>query len=500
MTHSTSFDWQQARSTLQQIWGYSDFRSSQAEIIQSLLTGQDALIVLPTGGGKSICFQLPALMRPGLTLVVSPLVALMENQVQELRQRRLPAALLHSELSSNERRQIFSAIDQQKLRLLYLSPETLLSPPVWERLSQPHLVIHSLILDEAHCLSQWGDGFRPAYRRLGTVRPALLHQKPPGTRLSIAAFTATADPQVQETIAQVLQLTQPQKFLQSPYRSNLSLAVKIAWSPRDRRQQILRFIRQRVPLQGNGKQAGTGLIYARSRHDAEDLARWLTTQGYLTAAYHAGLSAPERRSIEQDWISDRMPFVVCTSAFGMGVNKPNVRWVIHFQSPMLLSEYIQEVGRAGRDGKPSEALTFISEPTGWLDPTDRQRQQFFQAQFRKQQQLAQTLIRQIPAQGNLIEVSRQFKQSEIALALLHRTGQLEWQDPFHYVIRSPHKSIPFSLQQARQATEHSAEPMRQYLTTKACRWQFLLRAFGFPTEADRLKENRKGCGHCDRCT
>lgn len=478
---------QQARSMLEQIWGYPDFRSPQAEIVHSLLSGQDALIVMPTGGGKSICFQLPALMRPGLTLVVSPLVALMENQVQELRQRSLPAALLHSELPSRERRQILGAID--RLRLLYLSPETLLSPPVWEQLCRPNLTINSLILDEAHCLTQWGDSFRPAYRRLGTIRPALLHHKPPGTCMAIAAFTATAAPDAQSTIAQVLHLNQPQKFLQSPYRSNLHLSVKIAWSPRDRQQQILRFICQR-----SGK---AGLVYVRSRRDAEDLANWLTGKGYKTAAYHAGLSAGERRSIEADWIGDRMLFVVCTSAFGMGVNKPNVRWVVHLHAPLLLSEYIQEVGRAGRDGKPAEALTLISEPTGWLDPTDRQRQQFFQAQLHKQQQLAQTLMRQIPAQGNLQEISRQFKQVEIALALLHSTGQLEWQDPFHYRVRSP-QAKPASLQLSH-ASAHSAQPMRQYLTTKTCRWHFLLRAFGFPIEAERLNGNGR-CGGCDRCT
>lgn len=474
---------------LQQVWGYSDFRSPQAEIIQTLLTGQDALVVMPTGGGKSICFQLPALMRRGLTLVVSPLVALMENQVQELCQRRLPAALLHSELPSHKRRQILGAIDQQKLRLLYLSPETLLSPPVWERLCQPHLVINCLVLDECHCLTSWGDSFRPAYRRLGAVRPALLHHKPPGTRLAIAAFTATADPQTQETIAQVLQLNQPQKFLQSPYRSNLSLSVKIAWSPHNRQQQLLKFIRQRP-----GK---AGLVYVRSRRDAETLAQQLTEQGDSTAAYHAGLGAADRRSIEEDWINDRLPFVICTSAFGMGVNKPNVRWVLHFNAPMLLSEYIQEVGRAGRDGKPAEALTLISEPTGWLDPSDRQRQQFFQAQFHKQQQLAQTLVRQIPAQGNLQDVSRQFKGSDIALSLLHSAGQLEWQDPFNYVIRSP--QLKNSFQRSTQATAHAAQPMRQYLSTKTCRWQFLLRAFGFPMEAEQLKGKGRGCGHCDRC-
>ncbi len=209
-------DFNEVRAEFQRIWGYADFRPPQGEIISSILAQRDALIVMPTGGGKSICFQLPALLQYGVTLVVSPLVALMENQVQELRQLHLHAALIHSELSSRDKKQTLQALEKQQLRLLYLSPETLLSIPVWERLSQPQLKINGLILDEAHCLVQWGETFRPAYRRLGAVRPALLKSKPPGTKLPIAAFTATADPDAQQIIREVLQLRSPQPFLLNP--------------------------------------------------------------------------------------------------------------------------------------------------------------------------------------------------------------------------------------------------------------------------------------------
>jgi ATP-dependent DNA helicase RecQ len=177
-------DWQFVLTAFQRIWGYPDFRSPQGEIVQCLLDKQDALVVMPTGGGKSVCFQLPALLSQGLTLVVSPLVALMENQVQELQQRQLPAALLHSELPADQRYQTLQNL--AKLRLLYLSTETLLSDPVWQKLCHPDLVINGLILDEAHCLVQWGETFRPAYRRLGAVRPALLKEKPVGTKMAIA--------------------------------------------------------------------------------------------------------------------------------------------------------------------------------------------------------------------------------------------------------------------------------------------------------------------------
>jgi len=436
---------------------------------------------MPTGGGKSICFQLPALLQTGLTLVVSPLVALMENQVQELRDRNLSAALLHSELPIHHRRQTLQALERQQLRLLYLSPETLLSRPVWERLCQPLLKINGLILDEAHCLVQWGETFRPAYRRLGAVRPALLKSKPAGTRIAIAAFTATADPKAQEIIQQVLQLKQPDVFRLNPYRQNLHLLVQTAWTPRCRKQKLLKLIQ----AQENGV---AGLVYVRTRRDSESLAQWLGQSRYATAGYHAGLSPEERRSIEAKWLSGAMPFVVCTSAFGMGINKPDVRWVVHFHPPLLLSEYVQEIGRAGRDGKQSIALTLMSEPTGWLDPEDKHRRQFFEDKLRSQHRDAQQLVSKLPVRGEVSAVVRQFDNGAIALSLLHSSGQLDWQGPFDYVI---HQSA--RLQQSPEQLS-AGQQMAQYLTIRQCRWKFLLNSFGFGKEAANL-----GCGHCDNC-
>lgn len=467
------------QAAFKRIWGYENFRYPQGEIISSLLAEKDALIIMPTGGGKSICFQLPALLQTGLSLVISPLVALMENQVQELRQRHLSAALLHSELPSYQRRGVLQALEQQKLRLLYLSPETLLSPPVWERLCQPQLKINGLILDEAHCLVQWGDTFRPAYRRLGAVRPALLKFKPPGTKISIAAFTATADPQAQKTIREVLKLEQPAFFKINPYRSNLNPTIRIAWTPRGRKQQLLKFIQAR-------KQQ-TGLVYVRTRRDSENLAQWLIELGYETASYHAGLGAESRRAIEASWLSGKIPFVVCTCAFGMGINKPDVRWVVHFHAPHLLSEYVQEIGRAGRDGKLSEALMLISEPTGWLDSGDKQRQSFFAEQVRSHSTTAQQLMKKLPPKGEVNAIARQFPDGALALSFLHSNGQLNWLDPFNYtLVKGKPKQLLTQLIAAKQ--------MNQYLTTKQCRWQFLLKAFGFEQEAENWR-----CGHCDNC-
>lgn len=476
-TETTS--WDAVLAKFQRIWGYTDFRSPQADIVRCLLAGQDAIVVMPTGGGKSICFQLPALLQSGLTLVVSPLVALMENQVQELRQKQLPAALLHNELSIRQRKQVLYALEHQKLRLLYLSPETLLSPPVWERLSQPSLKLNGMILDEAHCLVQWGDTFRPAYHRLGAVRQALLQGKPEGSRMTIAAFTATADPHTQATIQQVLRLEQPQVFRLNPYRANLRLSVQIAWTPSDRRQQVLKFVRSR--------QGTTGLVYVRTRRDGEALALWLREKGVLTATYHAGLSGEERRQIEQDWLTGKLPVVICTNAFGLGVNKPDCRWIVHFHPPLLLSEYVQEVGRAGRDGKSAEAVLLMSEPTGWLDPEDRQRRQFFEKQAREQWRSSQQLMHKLPKEGEVEAVKRQFREGAIALSLLHSLGQLEWLDPFHYTMTQRGRVEKRSNSQATQQ-------MVRFLTTRQCRWSFLLLAFGFSVEAQNLR-----CGHCDNC-
>ena len=474
---------QQINFTLKQYWGYASFRYPQAEIIESLLKSQDTLVVMPTGGGKSLCFQLPALVQEGLTLVVSPLVALMENQVRELQQRHLPAALLHGELSRYQKKQILNSIEQQRLKLLYLSPETLLSVPVWQKIARPQIKINSLILDEAHCLVQWGTTFRPAYRRLQIVRSTLLKSKPKGTKIATAAFTATANSPTQTAIIRTLQLQQAKTFLLSPYRSNLNLQVKTIWTPRGKKQQILKFI-QTHPRQ-------SGLIYVRSRRDSEELADWFDSLHFSTQAYHAGLDARARRKIEQDWLTGKTTFVICTSAFGMGINKPNCRWVIHFHPPESLAEYLQEIGRGGRDRKPADALILVSEPTGWLNPEDKQRSQFFFQQLEKQWQQAQAIAKKIPTKGKIAAIEQQYLQGKAALGILHSLGQLEWLDPFSYQKSS---SVGISRENLIAVYKRWQKQMNQYLRTNQCRWQFLLTAFDFTEDARNFR-----CGHCDNC-
>ncbi|MEA5450463.1 ATP-dependent DNA helicase RecQ [Leptolyngbya sp. CCNP1308] len=474
-----SVAWAEVLQAFQQIWGYSDFRPPQDAIIRALLNHRDVLVVLPTGGGKSICFQLPALLQSGLTLVVSPLVALMENQVQDLRDKALLAATLHSQLPAPQRHRTLRALERQELRLLYVSPETLLSPPVWERLCQPRLQINGLILDEAHCLVQWGETFRPAYRRLGAVRKALLDCRPPGSTLPIAAFTATADPTAQTVLREVLQLQSPQVVRLTPHRPNLNLRVKAVVSEGQRKGALKRYLEQHL------NQAG--LVYVRTRKDSEALAQQLSDR-YRVAPYHAGLSSRDRRQVEADWMADKLQFVVCTSAFGMGISKSNTRWVVHYQAPCTITEYVQEVGRAGRDGKTAEALTLVSEPTGWLEPGDRQRAKFFEAQTQVLQQKAQRLVAQIPPEGDVGDISQRFEHGAISLSWLHSVGQLEWVNPFQYrLVNRPGQPM--------RSQASASQQMHQFLHSRHCRWQALLVAFGFRSEAQRLGS----CGHCDNC-
>ncbi len=479
MTDLSVSDLAIAQARLQEIWGYPTFRPPQDTVIQALLQHQDALIVLPTGAGKSLCFQLPALLQAGLTLVVSPLVALMENQVQELRDRSLPAATLHSELSKREKFRVLKALEHQRLRLLYLSPETLLNSAVWERLIRADLRINGLVLDEAHCLAQWGETFRPAYRRLGVARQALEQSKPGHPKIPIAAFTATANPQVQKTIHAALALRSPKVVQSSPYRSNLHLAVRTVYTPRNRKQQLLKFVQQ--------QRQQTGLVYVRTRRDSEELAQWLQQQGCRAVAYHAGLEASDRRQREQAWMNNQVRIVVATNAFGMGVNKSDLRWVVHYHLPILLTEYVQEIGRAGRDGQAAQALSLVSERTGLLDPTDQQRSQFFRQQTQRLQAQAVKVSRKIPTTGSLADVQTRFKEGAIALSYLHSQNQLQWTDPFHYRLLPTSPTVNVTNTAGESA-------MRKLLYNRNCRWRTIIQQFGF-----RPAQSEWRCGHCDNC-
>ncbi len=325
---------QDALSLLKSTFGFSDFRPGQAEIIEAILKGEEALAIMPTGGGKSLCYQLPALMRDGVTLVISPLIALMRDQVEALRALGVEAGALTSANDEEENERIFSALDDGRLKLLYLAPERLSSASALLR----RINVSLLAVDEAHCVSQWGHDFRPDYLKIGDLRGSLGNPQ-------IAAFTATADAETRTEISGKLFADEPRLFLHGFDRPNIHLAFTAKASPR---QQLLKFVTSR--------KGRSGIVYASSRNKTEVLAKALSDAGVPALPYHAGLDA-EVRQIHQDRFQ-REDLVMCaTVAFGMGVDKPDIRYVAHADLPKSMESYYQEIGRAGRDGAPAETLT-----------------------------------------------------------------------------------------------------------------------------------------------
>ncbi len=325
---------QDALSLLKSTFGFDNFRPGQAEIIDAVLNGEEVMAIMPTGGGKSLCYQLPALLRDGVTLVISPLIALMRDQVEALRALGVEAGALTSANDDDENERVFNALDEGRLKLLYLAPERLSSAgPLLRRLN-----ITFLAVDEAHCVSQWGHDFRPDYLKIGELRRTIGSPQ-------IAAFTATADAETRTEISGKLFEQDPRLFLQGFDRPNIHLAFAAKNSPR---QQLLRFV--------TARKGRSGIVYTSSRNKTEVLAKALTDAGVPALPYHAGLP-PEVRQDHQDRFQ-REDLVICaTIAFGMGVDKPDIRYVVHADLPKSMEGYYQEIGRAGRDGAPAETMT-----------------------------------------------------------------------------------------------------------------------------------------------
>ncbi|MCU0448535.1 MAG: DNA helicase RecQ [Bernardetiaceae bacterium] len=325
---------------LKQYFGYDSFRPLQAEIIDTVLAGQDALVIMPTGGGKSVCYQVPALLRPGLCVVISPLIALMKDQVQALRANGVPAAYLNSTLSAVEQRQVEDAALTGQLKLLYIAPEKLFGASAMGLLKR--LNINLFAVDESHCISFWGHDFRPEYAQLRVLRQQF-------AGVPIVALTATADKVTRKDILQQLGLPEAKVFIASFDRPNLSLTVRPG---RNRLKAIDDFLHQR-PRQ-------SGIIYCLSRKATETVAEKLAKLGYRAKHYHAGLDAATRSRTQDEFLRDDVQVIVATVAFGMGIDKSNVRWVIHYNLPKNVEGFYQEIGRAGRDGTPSDTLLFYS--------------------------------------------------------------------------------------------------------------------------------------------
>ncbi|MGB9080627.1 MAG: DNA helicase RecQ [Desulfuromonadaceae bacterium] len=322
--------------TLKTVFGFHQFRAPQQDVIERVVAGEDVFLVMPTGGGKSLCYQIPALHRDGVAIVVSPLIALMKDQVDALQDNGVRAACLNSSLTTDEARQVLRQMHNNELDLLYVAPERLLLPDFLDTLSTLKLALFAI--DEAHCISQWGHDFRPDYVKLGQLRSAF-------PNVPIVAMTATADPETRKDIVNQLGIHQATVFVAGFDRPNITYTVIPKHKPF---VQLSRFL--------NGRSDEAGIIYALSRKRVEQIAEQLKLAGFSAAAYHAGLSDKERSRVQNAFRRDDLRIVVATVAFGMGIDKPNVRFVVHYDMPKSVESYYQETGRAGRDGLPSEAL------------------------------------------------------------------------------------------------------------------------------------------------
>lgn len=332
----------QTRTILKNFFGYDTFRPLQEEIINRTIEGKDSFVLMPTGGGKSICFQIPALIFDGITIVVSPLISLMKDQVQALKSNGIKADFFNSSISVQEENEVINKAMNGDLQLLYLSPEKLISVSnSWLK----QLNIKLVAIDEAHCVSMWGHDFRPEYTQLKAFRNSL-------PNVPFMALTATADKSARKDIEEQLGLKNSELFISSFDRKNLSIEVRGQVQKRKKLQEIVNFIRRR--------KNESGIIYCLSRKNTEEVADYLKQEGFSVAFYHAGMTNEERENTQTDFINDEIKIIVATIAFGMGIDKSDVRFVIHYNLPKNLEGYYQEIGRAGRDGLPAETVLYFN--------------------------------------------------------------------------------------------------------------------------------------------
>ncbi len=330
------------QTLLKEVFGYDEFRPFQEEIINRTLEGKDSFVLMPTGGGKSMCFQIPALCLEGITIVVSPLISLMKDQVQALKSNGIKADFFNSSISLQEENEVIDKAMKGEIQLLYLSPEKLISESnSWLK----ELNIKLVAIDEAHCVSMWGHDFRPEYTQLKVFRNSL-------PEVPFMALTATADKSARQDIEQQLGLKESKLFISSFDRKNLSIEVRGQVPKKKKLQEISKFV--------EGKRGESGIVYCLSRKNTEEVAQYLSEEGHSVEFYHAGMNPEDRERVQTEFINDDTKIIVATIAFGMGIDKSNVRWVIHYNLPKNLEGYYQEIGRAGRDGLPSETRLYYN--------------------------------------------------------------------------------------------------------------------------------------------
>ncbi|HET9982060.1 MAG TPA: ATP-dependent DNA helicase RecQ [Longimicrobiales bacterium] len=475
-----------ARAVLRRHFGYPDFRGAQADAVSAVLDHKDVLVLMPTGGGKSLCYQVPSQLLPGITLVVSPLISLMKDQVDALEAAGIRATFVNSTLVPAEADARLARVESGDVRLLYVAPERFDSPRFRERLQRVRVSL--LAVDEAHCISQWGHDFRPAYRRLGAVREAL--------RCPVIALTATAPPEVRRDIARQLRLRDPVVLVRGFDRPNLAWHVVAATDELDRDRSLLALLR-RVPPDG------VAIVYASTRKRVDGVADLLNRAGVPAAAYHAGAGGSERQRLQDAFIEGRIGVVVATNAFGMGIDKPNVRLVVHHGAPASLEAYYQEAGRAGRDGGPATCVLVHHE-------RDRRTHEFLIGQSLPSREVVQgvhaALLAAADANGAARlpadEIARRTpgargaQQVEAALRLLADAGAIRAERPGTtgaWVVEEPVPAVDWrALDRRRRGEQLRLLQVEAYARTGSCRRAFVLRYFG-----ERPPDRR--CGGCDRC-
>ncbi len=483
-----------ARQALRQHFGYPDFRGVQPGAIRAVLEGRDVLVLMPTGGGKSLCFQVPALVLPGLTLVVSPLISLMKDQVDTLGRRGVPATFVNSTLSATEVEARLNACTSGAIKLLYIAPERFDSADFQRRLQAFRVSLFAV--DEAHCISEWGHDFRPSYQRLGAVRRALA--------CPTIALTATATPATREDILTQLRLRQPVVIAGGFDRVNLSWNVVATRDEAHKDRALLRLVKR--------PREGVVVVYAPTRKKVDALADMLNHAGVQTAGYHAGAAAADRHRLQEAFMRGDTPVIVATSAFGMGIDKPDVRLVVHHAMPATLESYYQEAGRGGRDGGSAACVLLHSY-------ADRFTHEFLIDQRQPDQAVVRAVYAELlrdrgasPGAVRLLlgrlaaaaHVPGGPEQADAALRVLHKAGALRLLQPPRTTgaeLRivafdpSPPESANLDWRAIRAGREREygkLEWMQRYVYHQGCRRGFLLRYFGDPSAM-------RHCGNCNGC-